>query len=363
MANSLTGYIQKLKKEGYDEPTIRSHLFSEGYSPQQINEAMAARGLPGKRTLFFVGGAAGLLAVSFLLYFLLFPASKTIAFAMKPETVEISKGQQIVFDDVVTNIGKQSGFPVTIKHEVFGAQSLFVASSEETFTANEVQTKKIELSLPEDLKPGRYTVKASASFDSRQETAAFSFKVIEEKAVETPGVVAPPAQPEAAAGCPAGCDDMDSCTRDSCVGNKCVHDEIKPCCGNLVCEDIETTVSCPRDCIELPKAKTSAELADEAKSVAKSNPDRAVLLCSSIPQEGVGDGCFATVADEATNSAFCAKVKDSERRDNCFVSYVLKTNDFNVCSSIENVYMRKTCYNLRNLRAMQQAMASQGSTA
>ena len=364
MANTLADYVGKLKKEGYDEPTIKSHLFSEGYSLQQINESLAQRrGLPtlNKKTLVFLGGALGIILIAAALYLLVFPATKTISFAMKPTSFEIAKGDKIMFADVVTNTGKDSGFPVTIKHDVVNTNSLQVVSKQETMTASGVQTKQVEISLPQDIQPGRYTVKASAVFDGKEITSAFSFRLIGEQAVEIPGPITQP-QPgkQPATGCAAGCDDSDSCTTDSCVNSKCVYTEKPTCCGNLVCETDETTLSCPVDCAPTTKITTSAELADSAKSTAKSNPDKASILCSQIPQEGVGDNCFTAIADEATNSGFCAKVRDVEKRDNCFVSYVLKTNDFEVCSSIENVYLKRTCYNLRNLRAMQQAMASQG---
>jgi len=364
VANTLADYVGRLKKEGYDEPTIKSHLFSEGYSLQQINESLSPRrGLPtiNKKTLVFLGGALGIILIAAALYLLVFPTTKTISFAMKPASFEIARGDKIMFEDVVTNTGKDAGFPVTIKHDVVNTNSLQVTSKQETMTASGVQTKQVEISLPQDLQPGRYTVKAAAVFDGKEITSAFSFRLIGEQAVEIPGPVAQP-QPgeQPAAGCAAGCDDLDSCTTDSCVNSKCVYTDKPTCCGNLVCEADETTLSCPVDCASTTRTTTAAELADSAKSAAKSDPDKASILCSQIPQEGVADNCFTVIADEATNSGFCARVSDSEKRDNCFVSYVLKTNDFEVCSSIENVYLKRTCYNLRNLRAMQQAMASQG---
>ena len=359
MANSLAGYVQKLKKGGYDEPTIRAHLFSQGYSLQQINEAFFARNLVGKKTIFFIFGLAGLLVILILAYFLLGSASKEISFSMQPVAVEISQGQQIAFNDIVTNTGKQSGFAVDLKHEVYNQNSMLIASTQDTIVANGAQTKSQEIALPADLTAGRYSVKATASFDGARESAAFSFKIIAGQATQPATTPSAPAAPETptAESCEANCNDNDLCTKDSCVGKSCVHEEIKPCCGNIVCEDIETTISCPRDCKELPRGKTSSELADEAKSVAASNPDRASLLCSSIPQESIADSCFSSVAEESSNSAFCARVKNSETRSNCYVSYVLNTNDFSACDKVEDVYLKRTCYNLKNLEAMRQSAA------
>ena len=359
MAESLKGYVQKLKKGGYDEPTIRAHLFSQGYPLQQINEAFATRNLVGKKTIFFIFGLAAISVILILAYFLLGSPSKSISFRMQPVAVEISQGQSIIFDESVINTGKQSGFIVSLKHDVYDQNSILIASSQDTIIANGAQTKRQEILLPADIVAGRYSVKATASFDGKQESAAFSFKVIVGQITQptTPSIPTTPAA--SAETCEANCNDNDLCTKDSCVGKSCVHDEIKPCCGNLVCEDIETTISCPRDCKELPRGKTSAELANEAKSVAASNPDRASLLCSSIPQESIADSCFSSVAEESSNSAFCARVKNSETKSNCYVSYALKTNDFSVCASVEDVYLKRTCFNLKNLEAMRQSTASQ----
>jgi hypothetical protein len=358
VAESLKGYVQKLKKGGYDEPTIRAHLFSQGYSLQQINEAFAARNLVGKKTIFFIFGLAALLVALILAYFLLSSPSKSISFRMQPVAVEISQGQSVLFDDLITNTGKQSGFTVSLKHDVYNQNSILITSTQDTIIANGAQTKRQEVLLPADIVAGRYFVKATAAFNGKQESAAFSFKLITGRAVQ-PAIPSTPATPETSAAetCEANCNDNDLCTQDSCVGKSCVHEEITPCCGNLVCENIETTVSCPRDCKELPRGKTSSELADEAKSVAASNPDRASLLCSSIPQESIADACFSSVAEESSNSAFCARVKNSETKSNCYVSYALKTNDFSVCSSVEDVYLKRTCFNLKNLEAMRQSTA------
>ncbi len=359
MADSLKGYVQKLKKGGYDEPTIRAHLFSQGYSLEQINEAFFARNFVSKRTVFFIFGLAGLLVILILVYFLLSSPSKSILFSMQPAAVEILQGQSIIFNDMVTSTGKQSGFAVDLKHEVYNQNSMLMASTQDVIVANGAQTKRQEILLPADIVAGRYSVKATASFDGKQESAAFSFKIIAGQAAQpatTPSIPATPETP-AAESCEANCDDNDLCTRDSCADKSCIHEEITPCCGNLVCENIETTVSCPRDCKEVIRGKTSSELADEAKSAAASNPDRASLLCSSIPQESIADSCFSSVAEASSNSAFCARVKNSDTRSNCYVSYALKTNDFSVCNSVDDVYLKRTCFNLKNLEAMRQAAA------
>ena len=53
-------------------------------------------------------------------------------------------------------------------------------------------------------------------------------------------------------GCPASCDDSNTCTNDTCssaTNFKCVHSSISPCCGNGVCDPSEDLNNlCPQDC-------------------------------------------------------------------------------------------------------------------
>jgi len=363
VAESLKGYVQKLKKGGYDEPTIRAHLFSQGYHLQQINEAFTTRNLVSKKTIFFIFGLAALVIILILGYFLLTPTSKTISFALKQTTSEISQGQPIVFDDVVTNTGKQSGFSVDVRHEVYDQNSLLIASSDRTIIASGTQTKRQELILPADLAIGRYSVKATASFDGgKSQQSSFSFKVVSGLPVTgTPSIPATPTTPEAPGAelCEANCKDNDLCTKDSCVGNSCIHEEITPCCGNFICEDIETTISCAKDCKTLPKGKTSTELLNEAASVAKSNPARAFLLCGSIIQESMLNSCFSNAADVSKNSEFCSKITDTEEKSVCYVDYVLATNDFSKCDNVEDILYKQTCYNLKISDAIAQSEQAQ----
>jgi hypothetical protein len=51
--------------------------------------------------------------------------------------------------------------------------------------------------------------------------------------------------------CPLSCDDGNKCTIDYCspaTNYECKHEEIRPCCGNGICETGESFQSCPDDC-------------------------------------------------------------------------------------------------------------------
>ncbi|MEM5871572.1 MAG: hypothetical protein QW051_01730 [Candidatus Aenigmatarchaeota archaeon] len=50
--------------------------------------------------------------------------------------------------------------------------------------------------------------------------------------------------------CPKSCEDENPCTKDYLVGCECKHEEIKPCCGNGICEPEEDLANeCSKDCI------------------------------------------------------------------------------------------------------------------
>jgi len=160
--------------------------------------------------------------------------------------------------------------------------------------------------------------------------------------------------------CPAPCNDYDICTRDICVTGACVFEEIQPCCGNTVCEFGETEDSCPEDCRRetLTQAESTDIILEKAEAAALSNPQQGRQLCKSLARTAVQDGCLKKIAGIAKDVSLCQDIYSMKKKDECTMNHAIEQEDFSVCSSISERWLRNSCVQYGRLRTAQAAYES-----
>jgi len=182
--------------------------------------------------------------------------------------------------------------------------------------------------------------------------------------------------------CPSSCDDSKECTRDYCsenTGLMCVHQPIRPCCGNGVCESGENKDSCAKDCTTI-----SLSLWDQIEAIkvqASTDPSGARRACSGIDAinfrnrcyadvaviagtesycEDIKEGsdadslkwkCYSNVAKQVNRNNICDRISDEVARDECYMNFVL-AEDYSVCDKITNEYQKQNCNQLKSLKEM-----------
>jgi len=182
--------------------------------------------------------------------------------------------------------------------------------------------------------------------------------------------------------CPANCDDGKECTRDYCsenTGLMCVHQPIRPCCGNGACESGEDKDSCAKDCtitslslwdqIEAIKvqASTDPSVARKACSIIdainfrnRCYSDVAVIAetesyCDDIKEGSDADSlkwkCYSNVAKAVQRNNICDRINDEIVRDECYMNFVL-ADDYTVCDKIINEYQKQNCNQLKNIKGI-----------
>jgi hypothetical protein len=168
--------------------------------------------------------------------------------------------------------------------------------------------------------------------------ARFNFLVEAQTARKTPQKESP-----AATLCPTECDDYNKCTQDNCQNGICIHEPIKPCCGDNLCEQDEANY-CAIDCRKT--TQTSQQAISEAAIAARTDMNTAAMMCNAMPSAEDADKCFETVAEETGKAEACESIQESSARDRCLISFALQGN-YDVCEKIDDAYYIKSCLTLQ----------------
>lgn len=347
---SLTEYINKLLKAGYDVGTIRNTLLKAGYSPTEINQSLTYLKKPTRKVSlnlkWILIGVSTLILILLLILGgikLLTPAEKTIDFRASPVKVELGPGEVLSFVTAFTS-NTDERESVQMSYEATNAQTNeILASKQETITIGKQSSATKQLQIPVTATAGVYDLKATMNFKGKKTTQIFRFNIVSAGEVQVPETFEEEIEVESVE-CPESCDDFNPCTQDYCDRGLCKHTPLSPCCGNGVCESGETTTNCREDCVKT--AKNPQELISQASTVAKTDPEAASALCNQLVKQSDIDLCFIEIAYASGRSIICESVKTTGSKDTCYMNFALD-GDYSVCSKVENSYLSKSCNSLQ----------------
>ena len=357
---SLTEYVNKLLKSGYDVGTIRTTLINSGYSPTEVNQALSyAKTGPKKQVslnlkLLLIGAIALILIILIILgaVWLLTPEPKEIRMVASPVKTEAYPGDTVSFLVELTSDVERVE-PVLLTYELIDPKAeKTILTKQDRPEIGRKRSLTIPISLPTDINPGTYTIKTILSYKLGTKHARFNFNVIEAPETEIPQEEYvddfEEEEPEEVE-CPASCDDFNPCTTDFCEKGLCKHTPQVPCCGNGICEEGESILNCADDCSKT--RNTPQEIIQQAKTVAAADPEAAAMLCNKLIRPNDIDLCFSEVAQTSGKSVICENIQAQENKDTCYMEFAID-GDYSVCSKVLNSYLSKSCNSLKRSSIM-----------
>jgi len=361
---SLTEYVNKLLKSGYDVGTIRTTLINSGYSPTEVNQALSYAKTGPKRQIslnlkiLIIGAISLILLILIILgaVWLLTPEPKEIRIVTSPVKTEAYPGDTISFLVELTSDVERVE-PVLLTYELVDLkEEKTVLTKQDRLEIGRKRSLTIPINLPSDINPGTYEIKTILSYKLGTKQTRFNFDVIEapeseipqEEYVEDFEEEFEEEEPEKVE-CPTSCDDFNPCTTDFCEKGLCKHTPILPCCGNGICEEGESVLNCADDCSKTKK--TPQEIIQQAKTVAAADPEAAAMLCNKLIRQNDIDLCFSEVAQTSGKSVICENIQTQENKDTCYMEFAID-GDYSVCPKVLNSYLSKSCNSLKRSSIM-----------
>jgi len=357
---SLTEYVNKLLKSGYDVGAIRTTLINSGYSPAEVNQALSyAKTGPKKQIslnlkILIIGAISIILVILIILgaVWLLTPEPKEISLTASPVKTEAYPGDAISFLIELTSDVERIE-PVLLTYELIDLKAeKIVLTKQDRLEMGRKRSLTVQINLPADINPGTYEIKTILSYKLGTKQRTFNFNVIEAPDAAVPideYVEEFVEEVIEEVKCPESCDDFNPCTIDFCEKGLCKYTPKVPCCGNGICEEGESILNCADDCSKT--RKTPQEIIQQAKTVAAADPEAAAMLCNKLIRPNDIDLCFSEVAQTSGKSVICENIQTQENKDTCYMEFAID-GDYSVCPKVLNSYLSKSCNSLKRSSIM-----------
>lgn len=386
---ALVSYVQTYHSKGYSLTTLRDFLVTQGYSKEDVEEAIKSaysmEHIP-KNRLFIALSIVAVLVIFGSLFFLVFSFLKEETAMIDLRVYgneEIKKGGDFQFKVALRNIGTKKDYDVRLKYELVKNEIVEQSGSD---TVSSESIEKIYTVKPKET--GFYSVRVSVSYFENEHESSLAFKV-----VSVCGDAVCDAGETCADDCTACgdgiCSENENCEKDckaDLCGNKvCDAGEEKNCsdckielCGNGICDEGEDYINCLKDC-EMPETKCGNNICETGESPSNCASDcryevginslsqyqivdyvnqrvkevgqkEIAKECAMVTKQNVKDVCFYTLMKATNSSLYCKYVENSVKKDDCYVSYSYETRDYDVCiAEVSDISKRKTCEQLKKL--------------
>jgi len=309
----LSNYVKSYMSKGYSGQQIQDFLNDLGYNQIDIDHAFRQAGVRRQGIhihvsplAIFVIGMLVIIAggVYFGIGFLkIDPAVKStpkqLDVSITVVTSSVEPGQDLMYKVSLTNFGTFRGYDVTLIYELKDSYGELLDQIQETKYIESTLSFIKEMSIPDDMEPGRYSVVVTANYDNYSSVAKKLFSVVSSLEV---------------------------------VRNETVEINVTVVKNVTVPEDFTDTGAFA--------GLSRSEIESALKST--NDPEAAGEACAGLISENLRSSCFIMLSRITSDSTFCAKV-DKSSRDSCYITVAMNSTDLSVCDEIVQDQVKSSC--------------------
>jgi hypothetical protein len=331
----IKNYIQTQLRNGYTVEIIKNALISQGFNPgiiQKVVDELSNVNINVKHEVNVSKGTIiGVIAAIFIVGFVVYGVFNLNIFQQKESLLDIAissnaysymAGDTINYQLHMTNMGSMQKFDATIKYLIVDDAGNIITRTEETLAVQTTASINRNIKLPSNIKSGKYNLQAIADYGNKQAKSSIELEVVSSVLDKKPITYVPP-----------------------------VNQSItSPNNGT------STKINAPIDTTNptvITIEKTFGKTLTEIKDLAQSNPESANNMCAKLSTLEQKDICYSIVADSSKLSKYCDNIGDVDRKDNCYLTFVMKGST-DVCDQIVDNSSQAFCNQLRILKLMDQ---------
>ncbi len=346
----LADYMKQQVSRGYDMNVVSNFLISRGYPYYEVNSAINLIKSPKQEvkvehklavialiTIIMVSVGLGIFFLANMGNSSL--PSKLLDVSTNKLSTLVKAGSDLNFQVNVVNLGKVQRYDVVLSYEVIDKSSGRIVSHQSETVAISTSTQRVvSVPIPQNTKPGKYLLKATASYEEFNATSGFLFEVVgaeEAAALEKKVESLLPKEVETNASSNA-----------SFNGTK-VLSNVSSLIPSVVPERPESVPAqetiVPKTDKDIFLAKSKADAIEYVKAVSVRDPNKAVSLCRLFAYESQQTECLTALARYKKDPAYCLNANETLSKDSCLIQIIMETKKTDSCSLITDPNIKFSC--------------------
>jgi len=344
----LSLYVQQQTKAGYDLQTISNFLISRGYPYYEVNSALQQVTMPKKEArlehklvIFALVAMFLMTSAVTIMYFKAYTLigigvpEKLLDVETEKLTTIVQQGGELMFKVKLINFGYEKRFDVTMNYKIIDRETQgTVLEKSETLALSTTLENVIKFDIPEDIKAGKYVLRADATYKEFTATSGFIFdilpKEIAKERIEEIRKIVPEMKENIT--------------------------EIPELAPEVPEVPVERPTPIPAPEKPFYEGKTRQQAFEMVKAVSVREPQRAADMCKTLTLKQHQEDCIITIAKFKKDAAYC-QFLEQKSQDRCIFELIVEIKDPAVCPQIKDSGLRGTCELLTKAGKVQQLIS------
>ncbi len=249
-------------------------------------------------------------------------------------------GENINYQVYLSNMGSNNRYDATIKYLISDDLSNTITRKEETIAIETTASINRNIQLPTNIKPGKYTLLAIASYGQNEEAkSSLEFEIV---------TIANSINKN------TNSNSNNSTTKNNTnINNSAnINTEDNVNTDNIKNQNIKDNNynTQPQTSVTENTKESFGDILIQIKETTKTNPQTAVNKCEELELNSKKDMCYTTIADVSKIYSYCDKIISLETKDNCYLSFATSSKD--ICNKITDKESKVFCEQLQIVNQM-----------